>query len=378
MYNSLKYFCANKRKVFSILLIMTMTVFSVYIVMSIVQSIFTNVMYSGTEALNDFSIVYPVNDLMLDEDIAQQIKNDESVEDTISVCIESTKINNIFGSTSGRVAFLKNSDIDNIFQKNLLVITEGKLPEDDTYEIIMHENMLKNKDLSVGDEFGNGIDSSDYLYGKYKIVGSFTGRSYMAFGTKSQNISQIEDLGGNIGNGDMGLIIYPKNSLDKMNSMLDNIENDEVDIETLSSITERVENNTKNIKTLMFIIVIIIAVCISVALCIVLQTMYNERTSEFAILFAMGYKTKSIIKISVVEIVFLIVLSWILGIVASFLALNAVKTAIYEPMGQPIEIISTSSMIYTFIVLLVFSLITIISISIKLSKKDLISIIEMR
>lgn len=49
----------------------------------------------------------------------------------------------------------------------------------------MHEDMLKNKGLSVGDTFGSAVDEGEQIDGKYMITGAFSGDSYMAFGTKA-------------------------------------------------------------------------------------------------------------------------------------------------------------------------------------------------
>lgn len=85
----------------------------------------------------------------------------------------------------------------------------------------MHEDMLKNKGLSVGDTFGSAVDEGEQIDGKYMITGAFSGDSYMAFGTKSYRQKELEELGLDFQNTTFGLLVTPKTDLDTMNNMLD-------------------------------------------------------------------------------------------------------------------------------------------------------------
>ena len=119
-------------------------------------------------------------------------------------------INNIFGTTSGYAAFMEEADIKEIFNDYSLTVTEGRLPQENSYELIMHEDMLKNKGLSVGDTFGSAVDEGEQIDGKYTITGAFSGDSYMAFGTKSFKQKELEELGLDFQNTTFGLLVTPK------------------------------------------------------------------------------------------------------------------------------------------------------------------------
>ena len=106
------------------------------------------------------------------------------MENAYPILLEYTVINNIFGTTSGYAAFMDEADIREIFDNFSLTVTEGRLPEENSYELIMHEDMLKNKGLSVGDTFGSAVDEGEQIDGKYTITGAFSGDSYMAFRDK--------------------------------------------------------------------------------------------------------------------------------------------------------------------------------------------------
>lgn len=379
MKNMFKYYLSNKRRGISLIFVMALTVFSIYFVTSLVQSIFSTVEYSNIACLNDFSFVYPVGgSSFLQNETVEKIKNDDSVENAYPILLEYTVINNIFGTTSGYAAFMEAADIKEIFNDYSLTVTEGRLPQENSYELIMHEDMLKNKGLSVGDTFGSAVDEGEQIDGKYMITGAFSGNSYMAFGTKSYKQKELEELGLDFQNTTFGLLVTPKADLDTMNTMLDTMSHDEAAAMTLSYAQKTLKDNVSSIKFLMGVIVIVIAVSISAAVCIVLETIYNDRMEEFGILYAIGYKKSWLFRNIIAEIVVLVFISWILGLILSYGVLSLVAKSVFEPMGQMLSIVSIQSLLYTIIVMAVFVVVTILVTILKFAKKDLIAIIEMR
>lgn len=379
MKNMFKYYLSNKRRGISLIFVMALTVFSIYFVTSLVQSIFSTVEYSNIACLNDFSFVYPVGgSSFLSDETVEKIQKDDSVKKAYPILLEYTVINNIFGTTSGYVAFMDEADIGEIFDDYSLTVTEGRLPQENSYELIMHEDMLKNKGLSVGDTFGSAVDDGEPIEGTYTITGAFSGNSYMAFGTKSYKQKELEELGLDFKNTTFGLPVTPKTDLDAMNTMLDTMSHDEAAAMTLSYAQKTLKDNVSSIKFLMGVIVIVIAVSISAAVCIVLETTYNDRMEEFGILYAIGYKKSWLFRNIIAEIVVLVFISWILGLILSYGVLSLVAKSVFEPMGQMLSIVSIQSLLYTIIVMVVFVVVTILVTILKFAKKDLIAIIEMR
>ena len=171
MKNMFKYYLSNKRRGISLIFVMALTVFSIYFVTSLVQSIFSTVEYSNIACLNDFSFVYPVGgSSFLSDETVEKIQKDDSVKKAYPILLEYTVINNIFGTTSGYVAFMDEADIGEIFDDYSLTVTEGRLQQENSYELIMHEDMLKNKGLSVGDTFGSAVDDGEPIEDRKSVV----------------------------------------------------------------------------------------------------------------------------------------------------------------------------------------------------------------
>lgn len=107
----------------------------------------------------------------------------------------------------------------------------------------------------------------------------------------------MEELGLDFQNTTFGLLVTPKTDLDTMNNMLDTMGHDETAAMTLSYAKETLQENISSIKFLMFVIVIVIAVSISAAVCIVLETIYNDRMEEFEFYMPLAIKRAGCLEI---------------------------------------------------------------------------------
>ena len=369
----MKYFLSNKGKTTAVVLVIMLAVFCVYFISSLIESVFQVGLDANIGSLSRFSLVTPSSDEFdISSDSWETIESCKSVDTVYDCIVETTYINNIFGQSSAFMVYLNDKNLKEIFEKCGFKIEKGRMPNNNEFEVIVHENMLKNKKLDVGDTFS--ISS-----GNYKIVGSYSGDSMLAFGVKSHSISQYEDLGADVSKIHFAGLIYPNENISDMNQNLDKIDSSEFDIQSTLSVQRDFNNQTKNINLIMTIIVFVVALCISAAISLVINTLYMNRIDEFGILNAIGYSKKRIIvKKIIIEVFSLVSLSWIFGLVVSFALLQCVNINIFEPMGQAIPLFSLNSLRYTILSLLIIVIVSIVPICNKLSKADLVAVIEKR
>ena len=126
------------------------------------------------------------------------------MENAYPILLEYTVINNIFGTTSGYVAFMEEADIREIFDDFSLTVTEGRLPEND-HEIVISDSIRTNGGVEyrVGDTIrltnsnredakGNEEDQScEYMEGEQltdsgKAAGEYTVVGFMERLMRSQ------------------------------------------------------------------------------------------------------------------------------------------------------------------------------------------------
>lgn len=269
---------------------------------------------------------------------------------------------------------MNETDLNEIFDKCHLKIANGKMPSPNKYEVIVHENVLKNKKLKIGDTLS--LSSGDY-----KISGSFSGGCMISLGIKNRTIEQYKKLGAKTSSIHYGGIVFPKNSTKSMNNFIDNLvkNNKKITAVTMSLEMKDFKNQTKNINLIMSIIVVVVILSISASLSVVISSLYSNRIDEFGILNAIGYsKTKIIFQNIVFEIAMMVIVSWFLGIAISFGVLYIINYKVFKPIGQSINLFDIQSIKYTILSLIIILIISIIPVAMKLFKTDLISVIERR
>lgn len=375
----LKYFLENKKKMISIILVISLTIFCIYFVSDLVQCIFKTAEESNVASLSKFSLVVPANNsLEIEENLFNEIKDDPSVKDVISVYLETTDVSNIIGKTTGYVVFCSQNDINRIFYECNLELISGRMPNDGAYEIIMHKDMLKNKSLSIGDSFGSSVNKNEPVSGRYDIVGIFDGDINVAFGTENSRRIELKNIGVNVDDMKFAILALPQNDIKSMNVILDSKDSTIISALTSSYITKEFEKQISGINSIMTLIIIIIVISMSTALSVAINNIYSSRMDEFGILFAIGYSKRRLLVKIIAEIFTVVLLSYIAGMALSVIMLVITNNLVFNQMGQSLSLISVEGFLFTLVSIIVMLISTSFPIINKLSKSDLISIIERR
>lgn len=368
----MKYFLSNKKRCIAIVIIIVISVFAIYLVSTLVESIFRTAEDSNIKALSKFSIINTKgNELGISESDWNEVESNETVDSIYDAYIETTYINNIFGQTTALMLYVSEKDLYSLFDYCDYTLASGTMPSANEYEIVVHDNMLKNRDLQLGDIL-------EVSSGTYKIVGTYRGEGMSAFGIKNHSIEQLSEIGADVDNIHFAGILLPKGELSSMNSFLGSLNNNKIDVSSVSIVKDKFDEQTESINMIMSLIIIIVVISISAAIGVVLSTLYSNRIDEFGIMNAIGYSKKRIIGKVIKEVVCLILLAWILGIIISLMLLNIVNQTIFVPMGQSMNLLNSNSLLYTIFSLLAILVISISPSIIKLAKSDLISVIERR
>ncbi|MFA6867213.1 MAG: ABC transporter permease [Clostridia bacterium] len=377
----LKYFKENKKKTAVIFI----TLFLAVLCISIITCTFTSILATATEAniapLREFSYISaPNGNMFIDETVITKISDMETTQSIYSVMIEYTLLKTIIGNTSSPIVFINDDEnFKDVFKKTNLSLINGRMPKQDEYEIIMHSNVLTNKNLKVGDTFGNEVDSNEMIGGTYTIVGEFIGDSIMGFGSKNFYLNSLQNSGIDTDNYTLGAVIFPKiGDLEAMNSNLETLDKTEASITTKTIVLKLFDEQTDSLNSILTLLILIITFGMSVSVGALIYTFYNARNNEFGILYAIGYSKKDVKKLIYKEILFISILSWFLGYFASIGVLKIIDIVLFKPLGQNAVLFSIYAISYTLIVPAFVFLCATIPIVRSLSKKDLVNVIERR
>lgn len=356
MLNPLTFYQKNKKRSVAILIILLLSVFCISFITTIIKSVYHTCAEVNVSPFKCFSIV-----VAKEPDVKQQeLETMSSVDNVMEGFTLNTTVSTVFGTTNCYIVF--SDKIKEIFNLCNFTLSKGHMPNRDSNEIVVHESILRNKKLKVGDDMG-----------ELKIVGSYNGRSKLSFGclSKEKKTTYAEGI--------TSYILFSKtDSLEQMNNQLSKLSDERWEKYTYSEALQTLNKEFSTINLILFIVVLMVSACLSIAMAALVYTIYSNRYDEFAIMNAIGYRKRDIKRLIFQETVIMSLVAWLLGYVLSIGALVLTDKLIYADMGQSMDILTIEGVLYTLLIPVLVVLCTTLPSIRKLSKTDLITIIERR
>lgn len=377
----INYFRNNKGKMISIMSIIVLAILCIsFVVTATTSSIKATETAALIEPFRRFTAIVPSSEnAVLQEEFITSVDSNQQVEEAWNCYIQLIHMDTLFG-TMDTMSFFLNEEkgVSKLMESCNLQVAEGVLPkeshddsEDYVYELAMHERLLENYGYQVG----------DYIWlddGYYKIVGSLSGDSIISLGTRSRFVDQYQ-LSGVI----TTYLAFPKESIEKMNdALLSDIEQickdtgENVSRYTLDDQVRMVQEEFETASMFLLWIYVVVILIISLSLCMFIYNIYNARIDEFAILCAIGYRKQQITKMILSELAYVSFFGWVIGYGLSFLLLSALRAILFTPKGLIMPLFSWSALWICLALPIVVLLITVFTVTRKLSKQDLISLIR--
>ena len=358
MLKPLTFYIRNKKKAAVLVLVLVAAVFSVATVVALVQSVFHTSEVMNLSPLSSFSIVQPTG--RNTEEAKTALENLENADSMYGVSFTFTSVSTLFGTTSAFIVFPDGADdLSAIFTRCGLVISQGLFPRDGHNELVAHESILLNRDLAIGDSIGD-----------FTIVGSFIGDAILIFGSISRDVDASV--------GQEAFLVFPQDgNLFALNHEIEQ-QLQYWTAHTYSIASRRLQDEFSTINLVMSIIIVMVVLSISIAVGALVYTVYSGRYEEFAIINAIGHKKTRIGRLIFAEVSVLAIISWVIGIALSVFALYLINMAIFQDMGQTLQFITARGIYYTLLVPALIITLSVVPVTRRLSKTDLISIIERR
>ena len=379
--SAMKYFAENKKKAMVVVITLFFAVFCISFITTIVNSIFESAKDSNIAPLSNFTFIDPPRgQTFLSNEAISEIKGYDTVDKVYPVVSNNTSITTVFGNNSAPVIFSSDeTELNEIFKNCKLKMVKGRMPNADSYEIIMHSSMLKNKKLKVGDKFGDEIDSAEWVTGTYTIVGEFEGDSVVALGSKNYYLTSLEKQGLDLKDCTISALAYPKdNDIEAMNKQLDKVDKKTAFITSRSTVLKNLNDQLASINSILRLIIFVVTFGMAVCVGTLIYNFYTARNNEFGILYAIGYNKKNVKRLIFKELMIISLIGWAIGYMFSFVCFILVDKWLFAPLGQKMLFFTWSGLVYTFIVPVLVFICAAFPILRSLSKKDLVAIIERR
>ncbi|MEL4105586.1 ABC transporter permease [Oscillospiraceae bacterium WX1] len=378
-FSALKFIIENKRKGIMTFLVLILAVCAIALVTVLTDSIYESVDQTYLRQYKEFSIVYPApGDLYLNASVVELLQKNTDIEKLVPCDAENTMISLAMGNSSVTGIFAGQEDVSYYLGKIGDTLKDGRLPENGTNEIAVHWRVLANKHWEIGQSVGSDIDPDESLAGTYKIVGVLDGESIAFVGTQTNRertyIKNNLDISKPV-----AYAVFPKEGKqDAVNRVIDGINRKDAGSETLTKMTTMINKQLASLNSTIVSLLLIMIIIISISSGALMYLVYLQRSDEFGILVAMGYRKGFIYRLILKEVLALDVLSWAVGFILAYFMVLLLNKAVYLPQGNVLNFFNIKVLVYTFCIPVMVAVFSILPIIMKLRRQDPITTIERR
>ncbi len=376
----MKFFLENKKRTVVIVIILMLSVAVVSFITSLVTSIITDASNANLKPYEYCSVVAKTSDeIFIKDSVVEEIGNYPEVKRTVKVIVSNSYFQALMGNTSAPVYFVDDAeDLEQALEINKLSLTEGRLPREGELEVALHMNLLKNKNLKIGDYFGNDEQEDEWLAGRYKVVGALKGEALMGFGSLSV-IAETYKNAGLSTDKPMALLVVPEDGqMEELNKKLDLIDRKDASVYNYSSIKRTFDSQIASMSFLLQIVIFIVVFILSISVGALVFIIYMGRSDEFGILYAMGYEKSFIKGLIIKELAALSAICWLFGYVLSFLMVHLINSMVLSAKGQTLYFFTGTGLLNTLFIPVMVLICAAYPILRRLKKWDPIAVIERR
>ncbi|GHV02503.1 hypothetical protein FACS1894211_14010 [Clostridia bacterium] len=373
---SLKYFWENKRKALLVIGIFILTAVSISFTASLVTSAFVSAEKVSIHPFDTASIAAAADgSFFLKEETVQKIEGLPNVGKTLSVDVETTSYTSLMGNAAAFI-LMAGERAEDVARFYDLKIKAGRMPAAGEYELALHEDVLRNKKLAVGDEIGDAIDEGEWLMGRYRIVGSLAGDTVLGVGSKSYRASAMEQAGIDLSGHAAALLLLPSGAVSDLNADLSALSKSEAKLYTKITARRDFDEQLASIQTLIGLVLAVFIFAMAIAVGAIIMVAYGDRRAEFGILFAIGYSKRDVRNMICKEIGVLSLVSAAAGYGFAMLLLFLLDALVFAPIGKPLAFFSVYGLGLTLIVPVMVFVCAVFPILRRFKKTDLVSVIE--
>lgn len=371
--SNLKYYKHNKGRLLLLVIPLFLSVILLYTVYMVINSYYA-VQYNAFVETRKYYTSIQARGSLIKDDIIRSIESHEDTKKIVPCVLGYTEIESVISTVGVRVYLLYQNDLRELMDEMGLEIAAGRLPEPGRNEIILHEDVIKNKNLDIGDLIGSDIVSNEKLVGQYQIVGTLKGKPLAGFAPLEtwQNDNDYDTPE------QYGVLIYAKEGrLDELNRYLDYLPLTGNDLSSYNNSSLNLSKSSESIYILLNIIYSSVLIIVSICLGFLTYLFYHGRLKEFAILHVIGYSRQTIILRNIMEVLALNTVTAFGSIICSILIGIVLNSTIFNAIGTPLLLFDGKALILSLCIPMLSIIAQTLSIEFSFHNLDIVSVIEM-
>lgn len=371
------YYWNNKRKIVPVIGILILSVLGMMAPPAILNTVQQDVL-RGFSFYEKYIVVF-LNEAessgLTKSQLEDTLRNLGSVKHVIEAQVRTTQRYTLSGDLDTPVFFLKEKDYPAFLGQLGFELEEGTMPDENSNEVVFTTQMAKNKQLSVGEVFGQAVDEYDTIHGEFVLSGTVDSDS-QSFGLGSYGfVNQKQSI-------TTWYLIAPQDG--KYNELLTDVERLKkgypfLYFETEPSLRNRMDYSFKSLNVVFMLVSSIIVFVIALSVALLKIIFFMQRANEFGLLTAIGYSKKFILRKTIAEVFVIVIVGWVLGIVITWGLFAWLNATLYEPKAFiALNLFQFDVLKYSLPIPLAVSIFSVATVLWQLSTMDPVSIIERR
>ncbi len=369
------YFRRNLGRTLPMTFVIVLAVVLVASVVSIVHSIDLTVftLYGYNRYLTGLT---PRNALTIDESEVAKIRKLPELGRLYPAHSYQTLIKTIFGKMPFPLFGLDAPGRQLIVARCRQRLVAGRMPAEGRPEAVISEDIAKNLGLKLGDVISNPNSEDSYAPIPIRLVGLLRGPVWLGLTSKSL-------VDANSPFTFTGYLAFAPTADEAAQRRLDLamvrvVDKANARVWRYGGLVREARSALSNLYLILNIIVGIIVFAISFVCGLLSNIYFTQRLPEVATLAAIGYARSQLLRRALGETSLLCILGWLLGIVLTVGLLWTVRAVALAPKGLLLDPFDPRAFAFTLPLPITITLFAVVTIGLRLSALDPVSIIERR
>ncbi len=386
------YYRRNKRKVLPVILILAFSIVGVTSTAALTDEIFR-----GQEALQNFYASYDTVTLgaksmvqngqpePTESFVEQGLPTMPGVAYYLKSIVQEVRFVRVLGDNGVPIFSITPQDDHKLMNQFGWELVHGKLPQTGTNEIVLTQDILKNKGWHVGDIVGSEIDNRETLRGSYKIVGELRSSGNTTQGNVTGGIGDLAyEEAQNPDFVPYTFLIHPKPGrmplLDsELSTFFKNVKVEDIHYSTLAGTLAAFSSDYNSAKVVLGLLNSVVVIVISISIVLLYIIFLMQRSNEFGLLGAIGYSRAFIVRKVLLESAMQVLLGWGFGLLLSQAVYTFFNTSYFRPHGLlGVNVFAPVPLLFSLPIPTTVIVVTTLTVCLQLGRLDPISIIEKR
>lgn len=367
------YLARNKRRVIPVVFIVILAVIAVSIIGVTGKSQFLGYEIAWGEPFKHYALVAFTNDQAAAA-IGDEMRQRDDIERLIPAQLSYLRVPSLLGSITTSVLGLAPSDLGWFMEQTELTLEAGRLPVADQPEIVLHQSILRARDLKIGDIIGNSVDNRELLKGRWEIVGVIDGPVQTNVVPYDQFILQF---GADLMTISDSYLVFPADGqMETVDEFIREIPSRDAQRLTFESQQTVLQTEFDSALMVIWVIDIVTIIVMSLATGLLNTIYFMQRMHEYGTLAALGYSVRFLIRRTLTEAMLLTVLAWSLGLLLAYGLTLILRAVVFEPRGYLLAGIDGQTIAFTLPIPIMIGLFSFFTVIRQFRRLDPVVIVE--